>query len=480
MSDSRCVLIVGLTTWLALSGSSATAADRSADKRPNVIVILVDDMGYSDLGCQGGDLVPTPHIDSLAKNGVRCTNAYTSGCVCAPTRAGLMTGRYQHRFGLEFNPQPGSDAGENGMPPSEVTLPELMQGAGYATGMVGKWHLGGREGQRPPEQGFQEFFGFLEGAHRFTPDPTFVEGTSLFVPFQAGIRRGLEYVRETEYLTDALGREALSFIDRHAEEPFFLYLPFNAVHSPLDATDSLRARVDGIGPPKRREYAALLVSLDDNVGRVLTKLREKRLTDKTLIFFLSDNGGAPQPYNETNNLPLRGKKGELLEGGIRVPFLAQWEGVIPAGRTVEQPVIQLDILTTAVTAAGGTLPADRTIDGKDILPLLSGRSSAPAHEALFWRYGDPKAVREGNWKLLKTLDEPSQLYDLAADIGETKDLAAKHPDVVQRLEERLAEWEGTLAKPMWSQQQPHPKNIPWLHSVLGDPSNPILPPEPGK
>ena len=455
---------------LGLWASFAAAADRDADKRPNFIVILADDLGSSDLGCQGGTLVPTPHIDSIAANGARCTNGYVSGCVCAPTRAGLMTGRYQHRFGLETNPQPGSVAGENGLPTTETTLAEALVPLGYATGMFGKWHLGGKAGLRPPERGFQEYFGFLEGAHRFTPSPQVLDGTAKFEPFQNGIFRGVTNVVEKEYLTDAFTRETLSFIDRHKDEPFFIYLPYNAVHSPLDANNAYRDRVGDIGPPKLKEYAAMLVAMDDGVGKVLAKLREHAIDDQTLVFFLSDNGGAPQPYNVTNNLPLRGKKGELLEGGVRTPFLAQWLGTIPANTIVNELVIQLDIFATALALAGGKPSADRPLDGANILPLLTRADPRGVHEALFWRYNELRAVRSENWKLLKTGDAPSQLYDLASDVGETTDLSGKNPEVVARLEASLASWDSRNSDPMWPAQAPHTKNMGWLYGILGDPA----------
>ena len=284
-----------------------------------------------------------------------------------------------------------------------------------------------------------------------------------------GIQRGLEPVNEKEYLTDAFTREALAFLDRHKDKPFFLYLPFNAVHTPLQAPAKYMERVSGVGHPRRKIYAAMLTALDDGVGAILAKLRESKLEENTLIFFLSDNGGAPQPYNATDNRPLSGKKGELLEGGIHVPFLVQWKGTLPASTVYEKPVISLDIFATTMAVAGGELAKDRVYDGVNLVPFLGGKNSGEPHKSLFWRYGEYLAMREGQWKLHKSGKYPAQLYDLTADIGETMDLAAKQSDRVKKMEADLAKWNGELKEPMWGPMGPHERNLDWLFEILSDP-----------
>jgi len=352
-----------------------------------------------------------------------------------------------------------------------MTLAEAMKKQGYATGMVGKWHLGGTEGLRPPERGFNNYFGFLEGAHSFLPptDPAIIADPRPTIPFQRAIFRGLEPVNEKDYLTDAFTREALAFIDSHSDQPFFLYLTYNAVHSPIQGNEKNYERVQGIGHPRRKLYASMLTSLDDGVGRVMNLLHDKKLEERTLVFFLSDNGGSPQPYNTTDNRPFSGKKGELLEGGIHIPYFVNWKGTLPTGSIYSQPVISLDIFVTALTLAGGLLPKDRVYDGVDLSPYLSGKINKAPHETLYWRYGENLALRRGNWKLHKTATYPAQLYDLSSDVGENTDLSLKQPALVKELEVALANWNNQLMEPMWGTLPPHEKNYDWLYEVQQDP-----------
>ncbi|MBX6316326.1 MAG: sulfatase [Isosphaeraceae bacterium] len=422
-------------------GPGAVQAAEGPAKKPNIIVIVADDLGYGELGCQGQTKeIPTPNIDSLAQNGIRFTNGYVSCPVCSPTRAGLMTGRYQQRFGHEFNPGPAQQAAENfGLPLSETTLPQRLKTAGYATGMVGKWHLGYKPAYHPMKRGFDEFFGFLGGSHSYLDARADKSNPIL---------RGTEPVDEPEYLTDAFAREAVAFIDRHQAEPFFLYLAFNAVHNPLQAPEKYLSRFPSIADRKRRTFAAMLSAHDDAVGAVLGKLRSAGLEGNTLIVYVSDNGG-PTPQTTSRNDPLNGRKGQVLEGGIRVPFLMQWKGQIPAGKTYDQPVIALDILPTAMAAAGSPTSAGDRLDGVNLLPFLTGRDSGVPHEALFWRFGPQAAVCKGAWKLVKLPNEPARLYDLAKDIGETTDLAAQRPEVAKELQAALDAWDAQLAKPLW-------------------------------
>ncbi|MFM8892986.1 MAG: sulfatase-like hydrolase/transferase, partial [Planctomycetia bacterium] len=342
----RVALFVALVVpgvWCTPAAPAAAAA-----RRPNILVIVADDLGYADPGFQGGRDIPTPNLDALAAGGVRCTSGYVSGPYCSPTRAGLLTGRYQQRFGHEFNPGPPSAANiQVGLPPAEVTLADALRGAGYKTGLVGKWHLGHADRFLPQNRGFEEFFGFLGGAHSYLPAGRRDEGPT-------AIYRGREPVPEPEYLTRAFAREAVAFIDRHRTEPFFLLLTFNAVHGPLEKPADDAGRFASIQDGRRRTYASMLAELDTGVGRVLDAVARAGLTDDTLVVFISDNGGPPG--NASDNGRLRGHKASTWEGGIRVPFVVRWPGHLPAGATYDRPVIQLDVFPTALAAAGVAVP----------------------------------------------------------------------------------------------------------------------------
>lgn len=408
-------------------------------RKPNVIVILSDDHGYGGMGCMGNWDIPTPNIDSIAKNGVRCTNGYVTCPICSPTRAGLMTGRYQQRFGHEDNPGPIPVASPDfGLPLSEKTLADYMKAEGYVTGVVGKWHLGHRPELHPRKRGFDEFFGFLTGAHSYA-DP----GLNTLDP----ILRGTEKVDEKEYLTDAFGREAVSFIERHKEKPFFLYLAFNAVHAPhTEMPPRYKDSFAEIKDPARRIWAAQLKSMDDAVGEVLSKVRETGLEKDTLIFFLGDNGGYPLG-GISPNLPLRGKKADTFEGGVRIPFLVQWKGKLPAGKVYDKPLVSLDILPTAVALAGGK--AASNVEGVDLLPYLKGKKSASPHDKLFWRICEKSGARVGDWKLVRNGDGTEKLFNLADDIGEKNDLSAANPEKLKELQAAYKEWDATNIPPKW-------------------------------
>jgi arylsulfatase A-like enzyme len=437
-------MILTGTVHFAATHATALAADRP--RRPNILIILADDLGYADTGFQGCKDIPTPHLDTLAKAGVRCSNGYVSGPYCSPTRAGLLTGRYQTRFGHEFNPV-GKEAG---LPLSETTIADRLRGAGYATGWVGKWHLGELPKFHPQKRGFQDAFGFLGGGHAY------------FAAKSNNILRGTEAGPEKEYLTDAFGREAVAFIDRHKAEPFFLYLAFNAVHTPLQATDERLKKFQGIEDRTRRTYAAMTVAMDDAVGKVMDKLRAEHLEEQTLIFFFSDNGGPTMrgtTINGARNTPLRGSKRTTLEGGIRVPFTVTWKDRLPAGKTYDLPMIQLDILPTALAAAGVAVQPEWKLDGVNLLPYLEGKNASAPHDALYWRLGAQMAIRRGDWKLVRY--DPAadgndrggataaKLYNLAQDIGEATDLAVKNPDKAKELEEAWQKWNAELARPLW-------------------------------
>ncbi len=449
----------------------------AAPRKPNILILLADDLGYADVGFQGCQDIPTPNIDRLAASGVRCTSGYVSGPYCSPTRAGLMTGRYQQRFGHEFNPgprgEPGGDDMSIGLPLSETTIANRLKAAGYATGMVGKWHLGVAPKFHPQQRGFDEYFGFLGGAHIYRPDlPNIVfPGLQKAPPPRpsAPILRGTEAVEEKEYLTDAFAREAIAFIDKHQQEPFFLYLPFNAVHTPMHATDERLQKFASVTDPMRRTYCAMTLALDQAIGKVLDKLKSTRLEDDTLIFFCSDNGGPTIPraaLNGSRNTPLRGSKVSTLEGGIRVPFVVSWKGRLPAGAVYDQPVIQLDFLPTALAAAGVEVKPEWKLDGVNLLPYFTGESAGAPHDVLYWRLGRQMAIRKGDWKLASYIADidggdpqtvtPIKLYNLKQDIGENQDLASAQPEKLNELKALWDHWSEGLAQPLWPQQSSAP------------------------
>ncbi len=435
-----------LCTFLTLVTVQAAETVKPS-QRPNVLVIVADDLGYSDVGFQGSKDIPTPHLDRLAATSVRCTNGYVSHPFCSPTRAGIMTGRYQHRFGHENNPVWLPEDTKQGLPLNQITLPELMQKAGYTTGAVGKWHLGAHPQFHPMKRGFAEYFGVLGGGHIYFPNDK--GGAEYTIPLN---RNGVDEPQK-KYLTEQFGDEANAFIQRHAaqEKPWLLYLAFNAPHTPLQAPESWLEKLTSITDKSRRTYAAMVCALDAAVGQVLDQLETTKQRQNTLIFFISDNGGpnlaGKSGTNFTDNSPLRGAKGMVYEGGIRVPFLVSWPEKLQPG-TYDQPVTSLDILPTAVTLAGGEIPQDRIIDGVNLIPFLSKEKSSAPHDTLFWRTHGPKgnhAIRQGNWKLVQLIGGKAQLYDLSTDVGESKDLAAEKPEMVTQLTSAIEEWgKGTV------------------------------------
>ena len=429
----------GITRSILISADSIVPTANPNSEKPNIVLILVDDLGFADLGIQGCKDISTPNMDSIGKNGVRFSNGYVSCPLCSPTRAGLMTGRYQERFGHEFNPGGESNNPNFGLPLTEKTIAERLKPLGYVTGIVGKWHLGNTFEKRPLQRGFDEFYGFLGGAHPYLPQPN---------RKKTGIYRGNEEVESYNFLTEDFGREAVSFIERHKEKPFFLYLPFNAVHAPMQVPEKYIDRFKKIKDKKRRTFAGMLSALDDAVGEILKKIRETKLEEKTLIFLISDNGGPTRSTSSRNN-PLRGFKGQMYEGGIRIPYMMQWKGHLPADEVYHKPVISLDACPTILAAAGSPIPPDAKLDGVNLLPYLTGKNAGSPHEELFWRMGKQGAVRKGDWKLVVTNNKESQLYYLAKDIGETKDLAKQNPDKLKELKADYEKWNSQLMKPLW-------------------------------
>ncbi|MDP6115705.1 MAG: sulfatase-like hydrolase/transferase [Planctomycetota bacterium] len=417
-------------------------------EKPNIVLILADDMGYADIGAHGCKDIPTPNIDLIGTSGVRFTAAYANGSFCTPTRAALMSCRYQQRSGND-----DLDGVTGPLPLGITALPDRLRAAGYTTGMVGKWHLGGGKGYTPLERGFDEFFGFLGGGHFYLPNPKGRGG------YYAPIYNNREPVDEQRYLTDAFGEEAAAFVERqrNATKPFFLYLAFNAVHTPLQATEKYLQRFEQIKDKRRRVYAAMLSAMDDAIGRVMNKLKETGKLKGTLVIFHNDNGG-PTTRNAVNgsrNTPLRGSKCETFEGGIRVPQLFQWPGVIEAGSVYHEPVMTFDLSATALSLAGADMS---DIDGVDLIPFLSGKRKDSPHEALFWRSrtrNNNYGMRLGDWKFVhstegterpgpKHIPARDMLFNLADDLSEQNDLAADKPDKLAELKHRYDAWSAEV------------------------------------
>jgi arylsulfatase A-like enzyme len=421
---------------LALLGGPGAAADSGNGRRPNVVIVLVDDMGWADLGCYGSKDIRTPHVDRLAARGVRLTSFYSNGPVCTPTRAALMTGRWQQRVGLEWAIYPGQK--EPGLPASETSLARMLKGAGYATALFGKWHLGYRPEFGPNAHGFDEFFGLLSGnvdhySHKeVNGEPDWYDNT--------------KPVEVAGYSTDLITARAVAFIDRHAREPLFLYVAYNAVHWPFQPPGkpqdvrSLPTWHDGT----RKDYGAMVEAVDAGVGKILAALDRHGLADDSLVVFTNDNGGE----RLSDNGPLFHHKATLWEGGIRVPCVLRWPGHLPAGRVSDQAAIMMDLTATALAACRVAPPRGRVLDGLDLLPLLSGRAP-PAERTLFWRIDrkdrQQKAVRRGAWKYVRD-GGIELLFDLGQDPGERKDLAYRHPEEVVALRRLLAGWEAEMAR----------------------------------
>ncbi|WP_143307577.1 sulfatase-like hydrolase/transferase [Chitinophaga vietnamensis] len=461
-------------------------------KRPNVIVILADDLGYSDLHAFGNEVIKTPNIDALGKDGTRFTHAFSTAAICSPSRAGLMTGRYQQRFGFEYLvPQ---DAGvrlspeqqralaarlqsrnsiieklditdeefdklPKGLPASEVSLGQLFHNAGYKTAVIGKWHLGEKEGFFPQQRGFDYHYGFYSGLTEYAPEhtPGIVDW---HLPWSLSevaawhrngsnriVRNNVE-VLEKKYLTDKLADEAIQYITENKDQPFFLYLPFNAPHDPFQAKKEDFDLYPNVKDTTKRVYYGMITALDRAVGRIREQLKKLHLDEETIIFFTSDNGGATYT-RATDNRPLKGGKLSDFDGGIRIPFYVVYPGKVPAGKQYQQAVSNLDIYTTAAAAAGIPLPEGRVYDGVNLLPYLGQQHTTP-HEILYWRSGYSKAVLKGDYKLYVNERNNKQfLYNVREDIAEKKDLSAIQPSKLQELKSDLAKWESQLQKPVW-------------------------------
>ena len=421
------------------------------NKKPNIILLFADDAGYDDFGFHGSKVMKTPHLDSIANEGMVFRQAYVSDPTCGPSRAGLLTGRYQQKFGFEENNVPnfmspnskflGADMG---IPLTEKTMGDRLQALGYKTAVFGKWHVGGADRFHPTKRGFDEFFGFRGGRRSYFKRK--VEGT--IEEDLEYMERGFGNLAETDtYLTDALGDAAVEFIEENKDDPFLIFLSFNAPHTPMDAKpEDLKQFPDLEGI--RKINAAMTLAMDRASGQVLDKLDELGLAENTLVIFTNDNGG-PTDQNAGNNYPFSGTKSNHLEGGIRVPFVAKWPEVIPAGSKFEYPVSTLDLVPTFVAVGGGETKALDKVDGVNLMPHITGENADRPHQTLFWKKDARAAIRDGDWKLIRMPDRPAELYDLSKDTSEQVSLASENPEKVKELYKKIYNWEKTLAQPMW-------------------------------
>jgi arylsulfatase A-like enzyme len=444
----RAVIVLALcASFPAFARDSEVAKKR----KPNIVLLFADDAGYGDFGFQGSRTFRTPHLDQLAGEGTRFSQAYVTDPTCGPSRAGLLTGRYQQHFGFEENNVPGYmspnsklDGAEMGLPLTERTIADHLRAQGYRTGLLGKWHQGDADRYHPLRRGFDEFYGFRGGSRSYWPytDPR------QSPPPQNRMERGFGEFREHRgYLTDALATEAVSFIRRNRNRPFFLFVSFTAVHTPMEALpEDLAAfpHLTGI----RKLAAAQMRALDRASGAILSELKARGLDENTLVVFTNDNGGEV-PNNGSVNYPLAGTKATFLEGGLRVPMLMRWPGQLRPGSVYEAPVSTLDLLPTFIHAAGKDPSAIENLDGTSLLPYLRGEQTGRPHQTLFWKRGVRAAIRDGDWKLVRHADRPAELFDLRHDVGEQDDLAGKHPRIVRTLFEKLFAWETGLQRPLW-------------------------------
>lgn len=446
-----------------------------ATEQPNLIVIMADDAGYADVGFNGSSEIPTPNIDRIAKGGVVFTDAYVTFTVCAPSRAGFITGRYPQRFGFERNPAYQPQNAEIGLSREEKTLAEVLRPAGYTSAVVGKWHLGAHEDFHPLARGFDEFFGHLGGGKRYFPESLTKQNTAdaknEWHSYHTWITRGFEPVKTTGYLTDEFTREALSFISRRAttpEKPFFLFLAYNAPHGPLEAPAEEIAKFAHIENEKRRIYAAMISVMDRGIGQILDLLEEQKLAENTLVVFLSDNGGAAHTHG-SHNTPLRGAKSEPWEGGWRVPMVARWPAVFPAGVKYSQPVSSMDIFATIVAANKLQPDPERPLDGVNLAPYVRGETSGVPHERIYLRMFDhgAYAMREGNYKIVKPKrpkkaneEARVQIFHLGKDISEKNNLAGTEQERVKSLQAGYEKWSAQLMEPSFPGLEAKPKKDP--------------------
>ncbi|WP_111979438.1 sulfatase [Algibacillus agarilyticus] len=419
--------------------------------QPNIILLFADDAGYADFGFQGSTIMKTPNLDQLAKDGMIFKQAYVTDPTCGPSRAGLITGKYQQRFGFEENNVPGymspnsaADGREMGVDVNEKTIADYLKKQGYATAVYGKWHLGGDDKFHPTKRGFDEFYGFRGGARSY-----YAYDNAPASDLDYNERGFGEMVEPEGYYTDVLADEAIDFMTRNAKKkkPFFAFLSFNAVHTPMEA---LKEDLDQFPTltGKRKTVAAMTLALDRASGKILDKLKELGIDDNTIVIFTNDNGG-PTDKNSSDNAPLSGSKSNHLEGGIRVPFVMTWPAKIQAGSEYDLPVSTLDLLPTFYAAAGGDVSKVTDLDGVDLLPYVNGSKDERPHHELFWKKDTRATIRQGDWKLIRFPDRPAELYYVPDDIQEVRNLAAQHPERVKAMFKKLFAWESTLERPRW-------------------------------
>ncbi|MCF7817302.1 MAG: sulfatase [Kiritimatiellales bacterium] len=450
------VLLIAAAMFCPMAGRSAEP------ERPNIVFILADDLGYGDVGAYGCKDIQTPNLDQLAATGVRLTDGYASAPYCGPSRAGLMTGRYQQRHGFRHNPAIQQGGSPLGLDAGEETLGDVMTRAGYRTAAYGKWHLGASECFHPNNRGFYEFYGFLGGGHCYfpmqyadkmkawanQPDRPVTDLYMYATPLQIN---GIDLPPQEGYLTDLLTTQAIAFMKGFQHRPLFLYIAYNAPHVPLEAPQEYLDKYSNIQNKDRRTYAAMVDNLDWNVGRILAALDELGKRDNTLVVFMSDNGGPEK--NGADNGPLRGQKGDTTEGGVRVPFIFNWPGGLPHGREVHVPISSLDLLPTFV-ALGGVEPAGKPLDGVNVLPWLRGEAKGIPHEQLFWDRDGKCGMRAGDYKVFRMKEgAPWTLCNLTEDIGEQKDLSAQMPEKVEAMSAAYGAWLDPMPPARWTDPQ---------------------------
>ena len=454
--DKSEILMISLLIMVvfAFLGCEQDQKKITQKNHPNVIVIMTDDLGYIDVGFNGSKDIPTPNIDRIAQNGVKFTNGYTPYSVCSPSRAGFITGRYQQRFGYERNAQYRPNDPNMGLPQTEKTIPEVIGQSGYTSGIIGKWHLGAHISNHPLNRGFDFFYGHLGGGHRYFPEELTIKDSYSFsdepMSFRSWIMRDHQPEKTDEYLTDEFSNEAVAFVEKNQKGPFFLYLAYNAPHGPLQATQKYLDRFEQIENKKRKTYAAMVSAVDDGVGRLLDKLEALKISENTMIFFLSDNGG-PEPKNGSNNGPLREGKSSIYEGGNRIPFAMQWPAQITP-MVYEYPISSLDILPTIAELTQTPIAQDKPLDGVNIIPYLKGEKQGRPHQTFYVRKFDDDlySVRDGDLKLVtKKKNSVKELYNLQEDLGEENDLADAFPEVVKRLDSLRQNWDKQLIDPIF-------------------------------
>lgn len=431
--------------FLPLSNPLKASPVNSDQEKPNFILIVADDLGFADLSLNDSKQIRTPHIDRLAKEGVNFTQGYVSAPVCGPSRAGLITGKNQVKFGFDNNlatNQPGFNPEFLGLPVAERTIADRLKPLGYVSGLVGKWHLGEGDRFHPLNRGFDEFWGYQGGGHDyFTSEP---DGKGYLSPIECNYKTP----QAITYITDDKGDECVDFIRRHKNEPFFLFASFNAPHSPMQAPEADLELFKHIKDDNRRAYCAMVHRLDVNVGRIMDALKEEGLEENTLVVFISDNGG-PCDQNASVNAPFNGQKGILLEGGLRVPYIMNWKGKLPEGKTYQHPVISLDFAPTFVALGGGEITEEDQLDGVNLIPYLTNQKEGKPHQLFNWRFTISAATRDGDWKLVRLPDRLPMLYNLAEDISEQNDVALKNLDRTNTMLKQLGEWDVSLPHPLF-------------------------------